>query len=53
MAELVLAVLDVRGVAVDPVSAARIRAEQSLPILERWSVAAREIGRISELFDLQ
>jgi hypothetical protein len=53
LAELILTVLDVRGVAVDPVSAARIRAEQSLPTLERWTVAAREIGRISELFDLQ
>jgi hypothetical protein len=34
-------------------SAARIRAEQSLPILERWAIAAREVGRVAELFDLQ
>jgi hypothetical protein len=52
LAELVLTVLDVRGVDVDPTSAARIRAEQSLPILERWAIAAREVGRVAELFDL-
>jgi GNAT superfamily N-acetyltransferase len=50
--ELILAVLDVRGIAVDPTSAARIRAEQALPTLERWALAVREVPRASALFEL-
>lgn len=47
----ILAILEVRGVAVDRDSAARIRAETSLEILERWAVAAKEVQQVSELFD--
>jgi hypothetical protein len=53
LGELILTVLDVRGIAVDPLGAARIQAEQSLSTLERWAAAAREVRQISELFDLQ
>jgi hypothetical protein len=53
LAELILTVLELRGVAVDPISVDRIRAEESLPTLERWAIVAREVGRVSELFDLQ
>jgi hypothetical protein len=50
--ELILAVLEVRGIAVDAASRARIRAEPALPTLERWAIAAREITQISQLFEL-
>jgi hypothetical protein len=50
--ELILAVLEVRGIAVDAASRARIRAEPALPTLERWAIAAREITEISQLFEL-
>jgi hypothetical protein len=48
--ELILAVLEVRGISVDASSIDRIRAEQALPTLERWAAAAREVNRASELF---
>jgi hypothetical protein len=51
--ELILAVLDVRGVAVDAASMARIRAERALPTLERWAVQAREVTKVSQLFKLR
>jgi hypothetical protein len=51
--ELIFAVLEVRGIAIDPSSAARIRAEQTLRTLERWAAAAREVTRVSALFELE
>jgi hypothetical protein len=49
--DLILAVLEVRGIVTDATSIARIRAEQRLPTLERWAAAAREVHRASELFE--
>lgn len=49
--ELILAVLDVRGLAVDAASTDRIRAERALPTLERWAIEAREVTRVSQLFE--
>lgn len=49
--ELILAVLEVRGLAVDAASKRRIRAERALPTLERWAVEARTVTRVSQLFD--
>jgi hypothetical protein len=51
--ELILAVLDVRGIAVDAASLARIRAERALPTLERWAAEAREVSKVSQLFKLR
>jgi GNAT superfamily N-acetyltransferase len=48
--DLILAVLDVRGIAVDATSMARLRAEQALPTLERWAIEAREVTQVSQLF---
>jgi hypothetical protein len=51
LVELILTVLEVRNVAVDTASEAQIRAEEKLPTLERWAVAARKVERASELFE--
>jgi GNAT superfamily N-acetyltransferase len=51
--ELILAVLDVRGIAVDAANTARIRAERALPTLERWAAEAREVTKVSQLFELR
>jgi hypothetical protein len=52
LVELILAMLDVRGIPVDSASKARIK-KATLPTLERWSSASREVARVSELFDLE
>jgi hypothetical protein len=50
--ELILAMLEVRGVPVDSASKTRIE-KAALPTLERWSSASREVSRVSELFELE
>jgi flagellar biosynthesis/type III secretory pathway protein FliH len=52
MINLILTVLEVRGVAVDRKSKARIRGA-AFPTLERWASAVREVTGVSELFDLE
>jgi hypothetical protein len=47
----ILAILEVRGVAVGPSDAARIQAERSLATLELWAAAAKQVTQVSELFD--
>jgi hypothetical protein len=49
---LILTVLEVRGIAVDRKSKAHIR-RAAFPTLERWASAVREVTRVSELLDLQ
>ena len=49
---LILTILELRGIRVDRASAARIRSETSPSILRRWAAAAREVNRVSELFEL-
>ncbi len=49
--ELILAVLEVRGIAIDKASRSRIRAETKLPTLERWAAASRRVARVTELFE--
>jgi hypothetical protein len=51
--DLILTVLEVRNVAVDTASESRIRAEKKVRTLERWAVAAREVGQVTELFELE
>lgn len=51
LVELILAMLEVRGVPVDQDSEARIKSE-TLPTLERWASASRQVARVSELFEL-
>jgi hypothetical protein len=51
LVELILAMLEVRGIATDPDSKARIESA-ALPILERWALASRKVARVSELFEL-
>jgi hypothetical protein len=51
LVEMTLTVLAVRGIAVDAASESRIRAETRVPTLERWSVAAREVEHVRELFE--
>jgi hypothetical protein len=46
-------VLAVRGIAVDAASESRIQSETRQPTLERWAVAAREVERVTELFELE
>jgi hypothetical protein len=52
LVELILAMLDVRGISVDPASKTRIESA-TLPTLERWAPASREVTRVSELFELE
>jgi hypothetical protein len=52
LAELILAMLEVRGIPVDPDSKARIE-NAALPTLERWASASREVTRVSGLFELE
>jgi hypothetical protein len=49
--ELILALCEVRGVAVDPEAEAKVRACESLPTLQRWARAARSVTQIAQLFD--
>lgn len=49
--ELIVAVLEVRDIAIDATTLARIRAERDLPTLERWATAARKVTRASQLFE--
>ena len=51
--EHVLVVLELRGVAVDPASAARIRGCEELPTLQRWSALAREVEGVAALFEME
>jgi hypothetical protein len=51
--ELILAVLEARGIAVDADAVAHILAEQALPTLERWALAAREVTQVAQLFELE
>lgn len=51
--QLILTVLEVRGIFVDAASEFRIKAETHQPTLERWAIAARAAQRVTELFDLQ
>jgi hypothetical protein len=48
--ELILEMLEVRGVAVDEDARARICAEQALRTLKRWALAAPEVSQVSQLF---
>jgi hypothetical protein len=48
---LILAVLEVRGVACDADTEARVRNSEDLAALERWARRAREVNRCSELFE--
>jgi hypothetical protein len=50
LVELVLSVLEVRGVPVDRDSEAQIRSCGSVATLERWARRAREVREASELF---
>ncbi|WP_181233673.1 hypothetical protein [Enhygromyxa salina] len=47
--ELIFALLEVRGVAVDPDSEARVRRCQDLETLERLARRAREVETAAEL----
>ncbi len=49
--KLILAILDVRGIAIDRASRARIRAEKDLSVLARWAAGARKVKQVSELFE--
>ncbi|NVB39126.1 hypothetical protein G6O69_14880 [Pseudenhygromyxa sp. WMMC2535] len=51
LAEMTLALLEVRGVEVDAASEARIRGERSLARLRAWAAAAREVTRVGALFE--
>ncbi|PRQ03872.1 flagellar assembly protein H [Enhygromyxa salina] len=51
LVEMILAILEVRGVPQDPASEARIRGCEELPTLQTWARRAREVARASELFD--
>jgi hypothetical protein len=50
--ELILTILELRGVKVDTASQSRIKSEKQPSTLERWVAAAREVERVAELFDL-
>ncbi|NVB36723.1 hypothetical protein G6O69_02690 [Pseudenhygromyxa sp. WMMC2535] len=51
LTEMILALLEVRGVEVDAASEARIRGESSLTRLRAWAAAARKIPRVEVLFE--
>ncbi|NVB38515.1 hypothetical protein G6O69_11800 [Pseudenhygromyxa sp. WMMC2535] len=51
LTEMILALLEVRGVTVDATSEARIRGESSLARLRAWAAAARDVTRADALFD--
>lgn len=51
LVELILAVLDVRGVALDADDEARVRGCEAMESLERWARRAREVDVGSELFE--
>ena len=53
LVEVILAVLDVRGVAVDADVEAEIRSCESLDTLQAWARRAREISQARELFEAQ
>jgi hypothetical protein len=48
--ELILTILELRGIAVDTASKSRIQSETRQSTLDRWAVAAREVERVAELF---
>lgn len=48
--EMILALLEVRGVSVDAEAEARIRSCESLATLQRWAQAAREVAGATALF---
>jgi hypothetical protein len=50
LVEMILTVLDVRGIIVDDDTAARVRSCVDLPELERWARRAREVDRAAQLF---
>jgi hypothetical protein len=50
LAELIVAVLEVRGVRLDADAEARVRSCEDLGTLERWARLAREITATAELF---
>lgn len=49
LVELILAVLEIRGVTVDARSEAHIRDCEELAVLERWGRRVREVASASEL----
>lgn len=51
--DMLLALLEIRGLRVDAASRARILACDSLEILRRWAQAAREVTDVRALFDWQ
>jgi predicted transposase YdaD len=48
--EMILALLEVRGLEIDEASAAKVRACDELGSLEHWARRAREVQTVSELF---
>jgi hypothetical protein len=53
LVEMIIAVLEVRGLTLDPDSEARIRSCNSLDSLQRWARQAREVARPVELFEVR
>jgi flagellar biosynthesis/type III secretory pathway protein FliH len=53
LVEMILAMLEVRGIAVDAASKSRIQTEKRTSTLERWASAAREVEHVTELFELR
>ncbi|PRQ06020.1 hypothetical protein [Enhygromyxa salina] len=51
LVELIFALLDVRGVACEADSEARLRACEDIAVLERWADRAREVTDVSALFE--
>lgn len=51
--DMLLALLEIRGLRVDAASRARILACDSLETLRRWAQAAREVNDVRALFDWQ
>lgn len=51
LVEVILAVLEVRGIQLDADTRARIRSCESLATLQDWARRAREVARLQELFE--
>lgn len=53
LVDLILTVLEVRGIAVDGDTEARVRSCESLATLQHWARRAREVAQARELFASQ
>ena len=51
LVEMILAILELRGLDVDPTARARVSSCDSLDTLEDWARRAREVGHVDELFE--